>query len=175
MKLVNEAIAHQKAVLKINPRHPSYIRILFNHFATLLEYHLRHGEYREVARLALELPDLSKGIGPPLTGLDSRFKESLRVFWIDGDAWRVPLASADLLVRCLLMASKDNTLPESTRQELTRTYGDQAMLKIASAQAAGWTPDDLRTDPQLAPLRPRADFQKLVSELEAKKSGPKRP
>lgn len=51
-------------------------------------------------------------------------------------------------------------------------FADQAVAYLRDAFSAGWGwPNELK-EPDFDPLRGRADFQKLVAELEAK-SGPK--
>jgi hypothetical protein len=51
-------------------------------------------------------------------------------------------------------------------------FADQAVAALRDARSAGWNvPDELK-EPGSDPLRWRADYQKLVAELEAK-SGPK--
>src|SRR5262249_14976009 len=51
-------------------------------------------------------------------------------------------------------------------------FADQSVAALGDAINAGWNrPDELK-EPDFDPLRGRADFQKLVAELEAK-AGPK--
>jgi hypothetical protein len=59
--------------------------------------------------------------------------------------------------------------PEGERQE---AYAGQALALLRRAQAAGFFKDRakierLKKDSDLAPLRQREDFRKLVAELEA--------
>jgi hypothetical protein len=66
------------------------------------------------------------------------------------------------------LAQQDQTLPEEKREVLAKTYGDQAMAMLRQGLLHGPGPGagQLKEDPYLAPLRPRADFQNLVAELE---------
>src|SRR5262249_44661532 len=74
--------------------------------------------------------------------------------------------AAGLLARCVPLAERDPALPAETREALTKAYGDQAMALLRQGLRHGPGSDRWKADPHLAPLRPRADFQKLVRDLE---------
>jgi serine/threonine-protein kinase len=132
---------HQRTALKLFPGHPGFKFSYANNSAILAETLLRLGDHGAVARAAAELP---------------------RYFPTHEPAYR---QAARFLARCVPLAEQDQTLPEPKRQALARSYGDQALALLRQGLLHG--PDAaarLKADPQLAPLWPRADFQKLVRE-----------
>src|SRR5262249_44974835 len=75
--------------------------------------------------------------------------------------------AACFLARCVPLAEKDRQLDEAQRKKLVHQYGDRAMKLLRQAVQNGFQDvQQLKTATVLAPLRPRADFQQLVSELE---------
>src|SRR5262249_52165910 len=117
---------------------------LGRHCRVLAEALVRLRDHAAAARAAAEMPRPS----PPDESAD-RF-------------------AAGILARCIPLAEQDATLAVEIRAELARVYGDQAMALLRQGVRRGPGPglDRLKADPNLAPLRPRADFQKLVRELE---------
>jgi hypothetical protein len=68
-------------------------------------------------------------------------------------------------------AAKDAKLPKAQRDQLAEAYASQAVAHFAKAHALGHykTPISvaiLKKDPLLATLRGRADFKKLLGELD---------
>jgi tetratricopeptide (TPR) repeat protein len=76
---------------------------------------------------------------------------------------QVPMPGLDALVR---LASAYAMLSASVDTDERRAFGDRAMAILRRAVAAGWDgADDLRNAPAFAPLRSRADFQRLLMDL----------
>jgi hypothetical protein len=138
------AVGHQRAALKLFPEHPRFKHSYANNFAILAETLVRLRDHGAAARAAAELP---------------------RYFPTHEPAYR---QAAGYLARCVPLAERDQTLPVPAREELARSYGDQAMALLRQGLLHEPNPraERLKTDPRLAPLRPRADFQKLVKGLE---------
>jgi serine/threonine-protein kinase len=65
-------------------------------------------------------------------------------------------------------AHKDNNLPAAEQQKLGQRYADRAMELLRQAVAKGYKDAaHMQKDPDLAALRQRDDFKKLVADLEA--------
>jgi hypothetical protein len=137
------AVRRQQAALKLLPRHPAYERALARHYRCLAEAVVRLGDHAAAARAARETPRTS---GP----------DEWDRFW------------AGILARCIPLAEQDSTLAAEESEALARAYGDEAMalLRQGSRRGSGPGSDRLKADPNLAPLRQRADFQKLVRDLD---------
>jgi serine/threonine protein kinase len=73
--------------------------------------------------------------------------------------------AARVLSRCLLAAAYDANLSEAER---TRLYADRAMEMLRQATTKGYKKAPLMNDPDFAPLRSRADFKQLATEMDAK-------
>jgi hypothetical protein len=138
------AIRHQQEALKLVPGQPAYRRALGQHYAVLAESLLQLGDHAAAARVAAELPRPS----PP------------------DEQWTRLVAR--ILARCIPLAERDSTLPAEKRQALAQSYGDEAVAILRQGPGRGSGPGlgRLDADPNLAPLRPRADFQRLVRDLE---------
>jgi hypothetical protein len=150
--LLNEAIRHQLAALKINPKNPKYLTAMCLHCQNQADILVRAGEHEKAAAVIVELP---------------------RAF---RDGWRVSYLAAGLLSRCVPLAEKDGGLPEAKRKELARKYGRQAVEVLRTAVQQGFKRyPSLEADPAFAPLRPRADFQELLRELRERGAAPARP
>jgi serine/threonine-protein kinase len=66
-------------------------------------------------------------------------------------------------------AEKDAKLTSADRTRLKAQYADRALNFLRQAVAEGYQESSwLKGDPDLASLRSREDFQKLVRELERK-------
>jgi hypothetical protein len=77
--------------------------------------------------------------------------------------------AAGFLCRCQVLAEKDAKLSEAKRKELMQSYGENALTALRKAVASGNTDAaKMKQDKDLETLRSREDFQKLLSELEAK-------
>jgi serine/threonine-protein kinase len=138
------AIAHQRTALALLPEHPGFKYSFANNAAILAETLVRLGDHGAAVQAAAELPKT-------FPTQESAYYQATR-----------------LLARCVPLAHQDQTLPEEKREVLAKTYGDQAMAMLRQGLLHGPGPGagQLKKDPYLAPLRPRADFQKLVAELE---------
>jgi tetratricopeptide (TPR) repeat protein len=65
-------------------------------------------------------------------------------------------------------AEHDRKLSPADRARLQALYAVRAMDFLRQAIAAGWlTPEVLKTDPDMEPLKARDDFRKLLADLEA--------
>jgi serine/threonine protein kinase/tetratricopeptide (TPR) repeat protein len=143
-RLLEEAVGHQLAAWKHNPKHATYRSFLRNHYVGLAAVLVRLGEHTEAARTSAEAPKLFP------------------------DGWQEYRQAAAILCQCSGLAEKDAALPEGQRQAVARGYADQAVGLLRQAVTRGYKDrDDLQKDPVLSPLRSRADFQKLLAELEA--------
>jgi tetratricopeptide (TPR) repeat protein/serine/threonine protein kinase len=143
-RLLREAVAYQKAALKIDPENPRYRWFLRNHHWNLAEALVRLGEHGEAAKAAAELP----GLYP--------------------DGWQEPFRAAGFYARCARAAAKEDGLTEDKRKELVETYGSQAVALLRRAVDKGWKDVAALKAPVFEPLRTRDDFQKLVAEVEEK-------
>jgi tetratricopeptide (TPR) repeat protein len=138
-----QAVAVQKQLVTDFPDRPEYRRDLADTLGRLADVLVSRGDHAEAAKVAEELPGVL-----PKTG---------QAFF---DAART-------LARCVPLAEKDAKLPEAKRKELAKKYGDRAVELLRQAVAKGYRDaGPLRKDPAFAPLRSRADFQKVQAELE---------
>jgi serine/threonine protein kinase/tetratricopeptide (TPR) repeat protein len=77
---------------------------------------------------------------------------------------------ACVYARCLEAADNDVKRPAADRARLTEQYAGRAMDALRQALARGFRDVPvLRTEPDLAPLRRREDFQKLLQEVGGKR------
>ncbi len=76
--------------------------------------------------------------------------------------------AARMLALCVPLAEQDAKLPQARRQQLVRSYGEQATGYLREAFKRGFKGSAawLNNDPELASLRSRPDFQQLLKELE---------
>jgi tetratricopeptide (TPR) repeat protein len=145
LRLVQEAIRHQRAALQLIPRHPTYRRFLGSHYAVLAETQLRRGAHPEAAAAATELSQL-----------------------FPNDAQQCRQA-AGFVARCVPLAENDPEQSESERQAVTQAYTSRALELLRTALQKGYRDmRQLNDAPDLAPLRRHDDFQKLLQQLEGK-------
>ncbi|HMC63757.1 MAG TPA: tetratricopeptide repeat-containing serine/threonine-protein kinase [Gemmataceae bacterium] len=145
-QLLERAIHHEAIARNLWPDQMNYTRSLVRHSVTLGDVLLRQADHAGAARIAAELPRL--------------YPQDANTFY----------NAACLLSRCALLAEKDSQLPESKRRELASSYGDRALEQLRTAVKKGFKDvKQLKKDTDLDPLRPRAEFQKLVEELEKMK------
>jgi tetratricopeptide (TPR) repeat protein/serine/threonine protein kinase len=72
--------------------------------------------------------------------------------------------------RCMPLVQTDANLSEDKRTELVRAHGDRAVEFLRQAILNGYqNAGHIKKDKDLDPLRSRADFQKLLAQLEAKR------
>jgi serine/threonine protein kinase/tetratricopeptide (TPR) repeat protein len=137
--LLKRAVRHQETAHRSNPRQPIYRLQLRNHYQNLAETHVQLEEHAEAAEIAARLPPLFPKI------------------------WNEYHRAGQFLARCVPLAEKDARLPAEKRQALAGAYGERAVALLREAVRKGMPdPGQLRTDPDLAALRGRDDFQKLV-------------
>jgi serine/threonine protein kinase/tetratricopeptide (TPR) repeat protein len=146
-ELLERARPHHRAALKANPRHPEYRLLFRNHLWFLCEALGGLGDHAAAAATADELAGFAY---EPLKDIYS---------------------AACFAAHCVPLARRDGKLPEARRQELARAYTDQAVRLLTQAVARGFRDEEkLKRDTCWAPLRDRADFQKLLKEVGAKAS-----
>jgi eukaryotic-like serine/threonine-protein kinase len=142
-QLLQRAIDCQQLALRTNPRSTFYHANLSNHYALLMDVHVRSGEHRAAAEFATKLA------AQRLSSAEDAY-----------DAGRG-------LAQCAAMAKSDENLNETMRDELFAKYSGQAITFLQDAVKRGLTDlERFETDEGLEALRELPDFQKLVSELE---------
>ena len=144
--LLEEAIPHHKAALATNSDHPSYRRFYRINRWRMAEVLLAQNDHAAAATVTREF--LQFGYEPP----------------------RDSYMAAGYLAGCAKLAAKDESLPEDRRRELATAYADEAVAALSQAVAKGAKDvAQMKSDPKLEPLAQRADFKKLVTEVEAKR------
>jgi tetratricopeptide (TPR) repeat protein len=143
LQLLEEARPHLQAALDGNPN-GIYPREAFRgHRRLLAETLLDQGAHAAAARAA---GDLARATVQP-----------------GDDACK----AAGIYCRCAALAEQDGKLPPARRQELARSYADEALTMLRQAVAKGFRDVAfLRQDKDLIPLRPHNDFQTLLAGLE---------
>jgi hypothetical protein len=152
-KVITRAVAHQQAARAMNPRHPVYRQYLRNHYWILADIRVRQGRHAEAVQAAGEMARL----------FPDRQPDRRDAGWF--------------LARCVVLAEKDSKLSEDERRRLAQSYADRAVQLVREAVQKGYKNfKNLRTNPGYSSLQNRADFRKLVADLEAKtQAGPRRP
>jgi serine/threonine protein kinase/Flp pilus assembly protein TadD len=141
-QLLERAVGHQRTALEADPQNPTYRRFLRNHYWRLAETLGRLGDHGAAARAAAELP---------------------RIY---PDGWEEHHRAAGFLARCVPLAENDAKLPADQQSKLAQSYGDQAVGLLGQAMTKGFKDaEGLRKAADFAPVRSRADFQKLLHEL----------
>ena len=142
---LDEALPHRQAALKANPRHPTYRQFYRNHLWTLAQAQAGLLDRAAAVKTAEQIRDL---------GWDAA-----------GNAYD----AARALAMCIPIVAKHEMLDAEGRQAAVQFYGDEAMKLLRDAVAKGFKDAaQMKADRDLAPLRNRADFQKLLAELEAR-------
>jgi hypothetical protein len=78
--------------------------------------------------------------------------------------------AACALALCVPIMDKNDQLEAGKRQAAAKFYGDEAMKMLKDAVAKGCkNAAHIKKDGDLDALRKRADFEKLLGDLEAKK------
>jgi tetratricopeptide (TPR) repeat protein len=135
-RLLKEAIEQQKKALEKTPSNPAYRSFLRNHhlgLARVLEQLEDHvGTFDAAVQLAKVFPD---------NGHDA-------------------YSAACLLARCVGHAGRDRHLVEEQRRQAMEKYSQEAVGLLRQARRSGINIDWNR-DPELDPLRGRADFQAI--------------
>jgi serine/threonine protein kinase len=144
-RLLLEGRPHHLAALKANPRHLEYRHFYRNHLRVLTTVHAGLVEQEHAVRTAETCRDL--GWNAP------------------ADAYE----AACFMSLCVPIVANHGKLDEKQRKEAVQFYGDAAMKLLRDAVSKGYKDvSRMKQDNALAPLRQRADFQKLVAELERK-------
>jgi hypothetical protein len=142
--MVEQAIAHEQAALKLSPGHPEYLD-----------------------RLRLDLSLLAQvlfAMGENTKAIDA-IAEITRCVTDDGFSYYGAASLAALWVERIAMVP---TIPEEQRKELARAYAEKAMEMLRQAVQKGFTDVRLLTRSDFNSLRDRDEFKQLVKELEAK-------
>jgi serine/threonine-protein kinase len=144
-QMYEEALPHHQAALQANPGHPYYRRSFRDNRQGLTETLLTQGEHSAAAETSSQL--LEAAVDPA------------------GDAYK----AACFLARCVPLAEHDKQLADPARKERAQHYADQTMAALRRAVQNGYKDmPHMKQDPDLAAIRSRPDFQKLVVELEKK-------
>ena len=142
---LDEAAPHHRATLKVNPRHPDYRQFYRNNLWTLAQAQAGLLDRAAAVKVAEQIRDL--GWNPA------------------DDAYHAACA----LATCIPIVEKHDKLNADERQAAVQFYGDEAMKLLRDAVAKGYkNAAQMKADRNLAPLRGRDDFQKLLAELEGK-------
>jgi tetratricopeptide (TPR) repeat protein len=146
---VDQAIVYQKAALAANARSLRYRQFLSNHYWNLTDVLVRQEDYLGAVRAVEQMV----GAAP---NPKSEFHAG---------AWH--------LGRCILLVEKDGKLTQAKREELAKTYADQAMQWLQEGLKKGYKDTEaLEKDAAFGPLRNREDFKKLLAaKVPAKPNG----
>jgi serine/threonine-protein kinase len=137
------AIEHQLAALKLVPGNAKAASALAQYYALLAETLVRLRDHAAAAKVAIELSQHS-AITP------SRYR-----------------VAAGFMARCLFLAENDEGLRAQERAVHAGDYGEQAVTLLRQWLVEGIpSADELKADRSLISLWPRADFQKLIRELD---------
>jgi tetratricopeptide (TPR) repeat protein len=141
--LLRQALDQDHALFQANPKsaeYPNYLRI---DSKFLIESLVALGDHAAAAELAESLPKIVKSSAHA-----------------DVDA-------AAFLVQCMPLADKDSALTADQRKTVQEDYARRAVLLLQEAVRRGFkNATDLATSEEWALLRNRADFKKLLEELE---------
>ena len=144
---LENAVRHARAALEGRPKATAYRRALCGHALALIALLLDDGDHAAAGRTLREL----LAVVPLVRNVRGRVS---------------PEEAALLLGRCLALAEKDKKLTEAQRKELRQTYGDEAVKLLRQAVAGGYKDGQaLKNAEELAPLRPRLDFQQILRGL----------
>jgi tetratricopeptide (TPR) repeat protein len=142
---LTEAAPHHDSALKANPRHPVYRLDYRNNLRVLVQTNACLGDPAGAKQAAERLRDL--GWDPPGNAYD---------------------AACSLAV-CIRTVQRDDRVKQGERDKQAAFYGDAALMMLRDAVARGFKDTaSLKQHADLAPLRTRDDFKKLIAELEGK-------
>jgi hypothetical protein len=140
---LEKAIEHQRRAFEGAPHIMQFRRFLSNNYQNLALFQRKQGRPAESA---------------------AAIKERQKP-WPDCPR-ELYLVSREFAANIPLVGVNKDKLTEAEEAE-RRRYGDWAMEALRQAAAKGFhNVSDLKKYPQMAPLRDREDFQKLVRELE---------
>ena len=142
---LEKAQPHHEAAIKARPKNGTYRLFKRNNLQTLAQSYLGLGDHARMATTADEMARF--GYDPP------------------NDTY----IAACFLSRCISLAEKDAKLAEDKRKQLSQSYAEQALALLRQAATRGFrNVSRLKQEPDLAPLRARQEFKKLLADLEGK-------
>jgi serine/threonine protein kinase len=145
LALLEEAGPHHQVALGAGPKNPKYRLYYRNNLVTLAQCHFRLADH---ARLAAAADELARLAYDPANDI---------------------FLAVCCLCTCGQLAYRDAPLDEAGRKELADSYADRAMALLQQAVACGFNNvAQLHKNPDLAPLRVRPEFWKLVAAVEGK-------
>jgi tetratricopeptide (TPR) repeat protein len=143
---LEKARPHHLAALQANPRHPAYRQFYHNHLVTLVQAHAGLLDPAAAVKIAQTRREL--GWDPPADAYNAACAVSL----------------------CIPLVEQHEKLAADKRKAAAHFYGEEAMKLLREAVAKGFKDAaHMKRDPDLAPLRQRDDFQKLLAELESQR------
>jgi serine/threonine protein kinase/thiol-disulfide isomerase/thioredoxin len=148
-EMLQRAIQAQRQATKLEPATSGYQVRLFEAYADLGQFYKQNGRHAELARMAADY------------GKDCSESSS--------DTYNTACYYANAIEA--LQANKK--VGEAERKRLAEDYSKQAMKLLNEAVRRGWKDHvHMDRDADLAPLRERADYRKLVADLEQKHPAP---
>jgi tetratricopeptide (TPR) repeat protein len=144
-RLAEEAFTHIQAALNANPKSPSFREAYRGCLINLIESHLGLTNHAKAVEGAEEL---------------ARFGHDSSDDLYD---------AACYVSRCILLAERDDRLPEAQRRERATAYANRAMQVLQQAIKRGFRDmAHMKQDTDLEPLRGRDDFGQLFMKVEPK-------
>jgi serine/threonine-protein kinase len=144
-QLLEQAVPHHEAVLKVDPDNLVYRQFFRNNRQSLAEVLVELREHAAAAETATQL--VQAAIDP------------------QNDVYH----AARSLARCVPLAERDTRLSDAQRKERAQTYANRAMTTLRQAVQNGYQDTaHMKKDKGLDPLRSRPDFQKLLQQLAEK-------
>ena len=141
-RTIEEAIEHQLISYTCNPKHAVYRQFLLNHWRLQAEILVRQGDHLHAVKVIPKVPQLEPHP-------QSHYFAAL------------------IYAQCAALAEKDKAFTEDKRRETARMYADRAMNQLHCAVLRGFrNATALKDDRTLQPLRERADYKKLLADLE---------
>jgi serine/threonine-protein kinase len=141
-ELLEKAEPHHRAALNGNAKNPSYQELFRMNRITLATTLAALGDHAAALQTAEQLSRL--GWDPPAEAYDA----------------------ACALALCIPLTGKKGNLSESQIKAQAQEYGDRAMAMLRLAVTKGYSDGNhMKEDQDLASLRKRDDFQKLLAEL----------
>jgi serine/threonine protein kinase len=148
--MIERAIEHQDIAYRKEPTRRNYPAFLRGHMDELAEIFLRDRDHASASKTAERL--------------SNRFPKT----------WEAQYDAACIFSRCAPLAKGDERLRDGKGPEIARSYADRAVSLLRAASPLGLSnADHMKKDPDLDPLRGRADFQNLVAEVEKKQEASK--
>ncbi len=144
-QLLVDAVPYHQAALSANPDNPAYRLFYRLNCWRLTETYLALKDHRAAAETAQHFLDAATD--PP----------------------RDAYTAASLLAGCVRLVAEEEGLADVKRQELTAAYGDRAVAAMRQAiELKAKEIAQIKSDPNLDPLRPREDFQTLSKVMDEK-------